>query len=96
MAEIMALELNRIYNMDCLEGMRQMEDKSVDLIICDSPYNISKAEWDTIKDYDAWMLMLFREFQRALNDNGSLYVFHNDFLKVCDFQQLLRTNTNFI
>ena len=36
----MTLELNRIYNMDCLEGMRQIEDKSIDLVITDPPYGI--------------------------------------------------------
>ena len=36
----MTLELNRIYNMDCLEGMRQIEDKSVDLVLTDPPYGI--------------------------------------------------------
>jgi site-specific DNA-methyltransferase (adenine-specific) len=34
----MALELNRIYNMDCLEGMKEIEDGSIDLVITDPPY----------------------------------------------------------
>jgi site-specific DNA-methyltransferase (adenine-specific) len=38
----MTLELNRIYNMDCLEGMRQIEDKSIDLVITDPPYGIGE------------------------------------------------------
>jgi site-specific DNA-methyltransferase (adenine-specific) len=32
------LELDKIYNMDCLEGMKEIEDKSIDLIITDPPY----------------------------------------------------------
>ena len=36
----MVLEINKIYCMDCLEGMKQMPDKSVDLIITDPPYPI--------------------------------------------------------
>ena len=32
------LELDTIYNEDCLEGMRRMDDASVDCIICDPPY----------------------------------------------------------
>jgi site-specific DNA-methyltransferase (adenine-specific) len=36
----MTLELNRIYNMDCLEGMREIPDKSIDLVITDPPYGI--------------------------------------------------------
>ncbi len=32
------LELNKIYNQDCLEGMKQIDDKSIDMILCDLPY----------------------------------------------------------
>ena len=32
------LEINKIYNMDCLEGMKLIPDKSIDCIICDLPY----------------------------------------------------------
>ena len=31
-------ELNRIYNEDCLEGMRWIPDGSVDMVLCDLPY----------------------------------------------------------
>ncbi len=37
---------NKIFNMDCLEGMKGMPDNSIDLAIADPPYNLSKgAEW---------------------------------------------------
>ena len=36
----MTIERNRIYCMDCLEGLRQMEDSSVDLVVTDPPYVI--------------------------------------------------------
>ena len=36
------LELDRIYNMDCLDGMKQIDDKSIDLIVTDPPYNMNK------------------------------------------------------
>lgn len=39
------MEVNKIYNMDCLEGMKQMEDSSVDLIITSPPYN--KGFWSS-------------------------------------------------
>jgi site-specific DNA-methyltransferase (adenine-specific) len=35
------LELNKIYNEDCLETMKRMEDNSIDLIVTDTPYLIS-------------------------------------------------------
>ena len=32
-------ELNKIYNMDCLEGMKQLPDESIDLVVTSPPYN---------------------------------------------------------
>ena len=42
------IELNKIYNEDCLEGMKRIPDGSVDLVLTDPPYNIGKAKWDKI------------------------------------------------
>lgn len=36
----MTIELNKIYNMDCLEGMKQIPNESVDLVVADPPYGI--------------------------------------------------------
>jgi DNA modification methylase len=35
------LELNKIYNEDCLEGMKRIPDKSIDLILTDPPYGVN-------------------------------------------------------
>lgn len=35
-----------IYNEDCLEGMKSLEDDSVDMILCDLPYNLTDCAWD--------------------------------------------------
>ena len=40
------MELNKTYNMDCLEGMKDIPDKSIDLILCDLPYGSTSCEWD--------------------------------------------------
>jgi len=39
-----------LYLGDCLEVMKSMADKSVNLIVADPPYNIGKADWDKIDD----------------------------------------------
>ena len=36
------LELNKIYNEDCILGMKKIKSETVDVIICDPPYNIGK------------------------------------------------------
>ena len=85
---------------DCLEEMRRVECKSVDLIIIDPPYNIGKSkEWDKWKkqsDYIDWLGSAFLECQRVLKDNGSFYFFHNDFLQLAKLQEWIDQNTEFI
>jgi len=38
----MKVKVNKIYNKDCLEGLKEIPDNSIDLIITDPPYNISQ------------------------------------------------------
>ena len=42
------LEINKIYNGDCLEVMKEIDDKSIDMILCDLPYGKTSCKWDTI------------------------------------------------
>ena len=89
----------KLYNGDCLEVMQEISDKSVDLILIDPPYNISKAKWDkwkTVEMYVEFMGKTFKECERILKDNGSFYFFHNDFLQVVELQNWINKNTNFI
>ena len=43
------MEVNKIYNQDCLIGLSNIPDKSINLVVIDPPYNIKKAKWDTWK-----------------------------------------------
>ena len=42
------MELDKIYNMDCLEGMKMIPDGSVDAVICDLPYGTTDCAWDSV------------------------------------------------
>lgn len=43
------VELNKIYNIDCLTGMAQIADKSIDMIFVDLPYGVTaNNKWDSI------------------------------------------------
>ncbi|MCK4785953.1 MAG: site-specific DNA-methyltransferase [Desulfobacteraceae bacterium] len=84
------LELNRIYNMDCLEGMKELPSGSIDLIITDPPYyrimisdyTGKKYDWDnqweSFEDYLKWVTTWLKECYRILKHNGSIYVFADD------------------
>ena len=73
------IELNKVYNEDCLITMSKIKDKSVNLIIADFPYFEVKGEFDFIwKDFNEfleWVEICAKEFKRILADNGSLYVY---------------------
>lgn len=60
------LELNKIHNMDCLEGLKQLNDNSVDLIVTSPPYFNAKeySHWET---YDSYIQFLRDVFTIALS-----------------------------
>ena len=42
----------KLYNEDCLEAMKDLEDKSVDMILCDLPYGTTQNEWDILIPFE--------------------------------------------
>lgn len=54
------LELNNIYNCDCLEGLRQMEDNSVDLTVTSCPYDNLRKYTDENKGECEWNFDIFK------------------------------------
>ena len=65
------IELNRIYNEDCLEGMKRIPDGSVDCIICDLPYGTTACKWDTIIPFEP----LWEQYKRAVKPDGAIVLF---------------------
>lgn len=60
---------------DCLELLRSLPDESIQLIVCDPPYNIQMAGWDSHKNYIDWAALWLKEAERVLSPSGSLAVF---------------------
>ena len=89
-----------LYLGDCLIELKKIEDKTIDLILIDPPYNIGKDKkwdkWKTVDAYVEFMGQVFKECQRVLRDNGSFYFFHNDFLQIVELQNWINKNTNFV
>ena len=62
------MELNKIYNMDCIAGMAMIPDKSVDMILSDLPYGITGCRWDSLIPFD----QLWVQYKRVIKDNGAI------------------------
>lgn len=60
-----------LHNADCLEKMKDISDKSIDMILCDLPYGITACKWDTVIPLD----LLWKEYERIIKDNGAIVLF---------------------
>ena len=65
------MKSNVIYNMDCLEGMKNLPDNSIDLILCDLPYNVTSMKWDCLIPFDK----LWEQYKRIIKPNGNIVLF---------------------
>ena len=77
------IEIDKIYNEDCLIGMQKIDDKSIDCIICDLPYGTTKCSWDIIIPFDK----LWDQYNRIIKDNGAIILFGQE-----PFSSLLRVS----
>lgn len=62
------LNINQIYNEDCLSGMKKLPDGSIDFIFSDLPYGITNNSWDIPIPLDT----IWKEFERIIKDNGCI------------------------
>ena len=73
-------EMNVIYNEDCILGMKSIPNESVDIIICDPPYNIGKdfgnnSDKQKMDEYLLWCDNWITECLRILKPQGTLYIY---------------------
>ena len=61
----------KLFQGDCLELMKTIPDKSIDMILCDLPYGTTKLEWDKKIPFNS----LWEEYNRVIKDNGAILLF---------------------
>lgn len=70
------MEIDRIYNMDCLEGMKRIPDGTIDAVICDLPYGVLNnnnpdAKWDKQIPLE----LLWEQYNRVTKENAAIVLF---------------------
>ena len=73
-------KIQKIINKDCITGMKELSNDSVDIIMCDPPYNIGKdfgnnSDKQKMDDYLKWCDKWITECIRILKPNGTLYIY---------------------
>lgn len=61
----------QLYNGDCLEVMKNIQDNSVDCILCDLPYSLTKLSWDSLIPLDK----IWEQYNRIIKPNGNIILF---------------------
>ena len=61
----------KLLNGDCLELLNDVDEKSVDLILCDLPYGQTYNKWDSVIPLDK----LWKQYKRVIKDNGCIALF---------------------
>ena len=56
---------------DCLELMKEIPDKSIDMILCDLPYGTTACKWDSVIPFEP----LWEQYNRIIKDNGAIALF---------------------
>ena len=102
------MELNTVIHGDCLKQLPNINDKTIDLILIDPPYNIGKDQWDNFgvtkkgykpKKYSGicyydWMTEIFFHLSRVMKDSGSFWFFHNDFRTMAELDRRIDEYTD--
>ena len=86
---------NKIINADCLDILKQLPDKCIDLVLTDPPYNIGidgGKGWDNIKDYEIFIKQVFSEAQRV--SKRQIFFFDYSYTKL--FEELAEPKERFI
>ena len=67
------LDINDIYQGDCLELMNGIPDNSIDMILCDLPYGTTSCFWDEIIPFNK----LWKQYKRIVKSNSAIVLFGN-------------------
>ena len=68
------MEIDKIYNEDCLAGMAKIPDKSIDCIICDLPYGTTNCAWDSVIPFEP----LWAQYKRIIKPTGAIVLFGSE------------------
>lgn len=97
MVETKGLGTNKVYHGDCFDLIHQLDEKSVDLIICDGPYGVTNNEWDRINNIQDFNLGIIKSFSRVLKNGGALYLFgKHDCIDFIDYRPYLDLMTKIV
>ena len=81
------LQINSVNNGNCLDLMSDIDDKSIDMILCDLPYGTTACKWDTVIPFEP----LWAHYKRIIKNNGAIVLFGSEpfssYLRISNIKQ---------
>lgn len=68
----------QLHNDDCLHVMKNFNQQSIDLILCDLPYAITKMKWDSLIPLD----QLWEQYNRIIKSQGKIILFSSSIFTI--------------
>lgn len=65
------MRINTLLQGDCLELMKAIPDKYIDMILCDLPYGTTQCKWDVVIPFEP----LWEQYNRVIKPNGAIVLF---------------------
>lgn len=91
------LKQNQIHCANYFDLRDEIENASVDLVICDGPYGISRNNWDRVSSVQEFNLDLIKHFSAKLKDGGALYLFGKpDCVDFIDYRPYLNLKSKIV
>ena len=81
------MNTHKLIQGDCLVEMKNIPDKSIDMILCDLPYGTTACKWDTVIPF----VPLWEQYERIIKDNGAIVLFGQEpftsFLRISNIEE---------
>ena len=91
------LTQNTIHCGDMFILLNEVQDASIDLIVCDGPYGVTDESWDRISSIQEFNLALIEKFTPKLKDGGALYLFGKpDCIDFIDYRKFLNLRSKIV
>lgn len=95
--DLNSVQSNFMHHGDVLDVVPNLEDASIDLIVCDGPYGVTTNTWDKITDVQEYNLRLIQMFSQKLMDGGTLYLFgKQNCVDFIDYRPYLHLKTKIV
>jgi len=94
------MEINKIYNMDCLKGLKQLDNNSIDFILTDPPFNVGLNYSDvddniSDEEYSEWCFKWINQLYRIIKEGSYVIIFTGDKKLYYVMKAIYRTNFTF-